>query len=147
MEQLIDIRTAAILLGLGSPTIRKVYDAANPAVQKAPAPGFLFPQRAGSLVERAACPDPRRAIRQETPARTGEGERMTPLEVFRGTLPARPRATDDFRRGLWAMDRMRALEKRYVEHNGPRLMRWAAFDVDRPGGAHDWQFAMPRRQT
>ena len=65
---------------------------------------------------------------------------MTPLEVFRGTLPTRPRATDDFRRGLWAMDRMRALEKRYIEHNGPRLMCWAAFDVDRPGGAYDWQF-------
>jgi hypothetical protein len=38
------------------------------------------------------------------------------------------------------MDRIRALEKRYIEHNGPRLMRWAAFDVDRPGGAYDWQF-------
>jgi hypothetical protein len=66
--------------------------------------------------------------------------RVSPLEVFRGTLPARPYATDDFRWGLWPMDRMQALERRYVEHNGPRLMRWAAFDVDRPGGAYDWQF-------
>lgn len=65
---------------------------------------------------------------------------LSPLEVFRGTLPARPYATDDFRQGLWPMDRMQALERRYVEHNGPRLMRWAAFDVDRPGGAYDWQF-------
>jgi hypothetical protein len=38
------------------------------------------------------------------------------------------------------MDRMEALEKRYIEHNGPRLMRWAAFDIDRPGAAYDWQF-------
>jgi Replicase family/Primase C terminal 1 (PriCT-1) len=65
---------------------------------------------------------------------------MNPLQVFRGTLPARPNATDDFSRGLWPVDRIRALEKRYIEFNGPRLMRWAAFDVDRPGGAYDWQF-------
>jgi hypothetical protein len=67
--------------------------------------------------------------------------RVSPLDVFRSTLPARPYATDDFSNGLWPVDRIHALEKRYIEHNGPRLMRWAAFDVDRPGGAYDWQFS------
>jgi hypothetical protein len=65
---------------------------------------------------------------------------VTLLEVFAETIPRRPYATDDFSRGLWPMDRMRALERRYVEHNGPLLLRWEGFDIDRPGGAYDWQF-------
>lgn len=54
----------------------------------------------------------------------------TPLEVFRETLPARLLATDDFSHGLWPMDRTKALEERYPEHNGPWLLRWEGFDMD-----------------
>jgi len=37
------------------------------------------------------------------------------------------------------MEKMEALGKRYIQHNGPRVLYWLAFDVDRPGAAHDWQ--------
>lgn len=61
------------------------------------------------------------------------------LELFRDTLPRRPRATDDFSTGLWPMDRMKALERRYIQYNPDKLLRWLAYDIDRWGGAHDWQ--------
>lgn len=61
------------------------------------------------------------------------------LDLFARTLPARPLATDDFSRGLYRHPRIRALEKRYVQANGPSRCYWLPFDVDRPGAAHDWQ--------
>ena len=62
------------------------------------------------------------------------------LELFRNTLPARPMATDDFAKGLYRWPKVEALSKRFIQTNPDRLLYWLAFDVDRAGGAYDWQF-------
>jgi hypothetical protein len=64
---------------------------------------------------------------------------LNQLELFSETLPARPLATDDFTQGLHRWPKVEALTKRYVQANPDKVVRWLAYDVDRPGAAHDWQ--------
>lgn len=65
----------------------------------------------------------------------------TQLDLFRAALPARPYCTDDPATGVMIRARMAAIRKAYVQANGPHLVRWLCFDVDRPGAAWDWRDA------
>jgi hypothetical protein len=45
-----------------------------------------------------------------------------------------------FTRGLYRTDKLTAIKMKYVQANPEKLLYWLAFDVDRAGGAYDWQF-------
>ena len=53
------------------------------------------------------------------------------LSLFVDRLPRRPYATNDLPSGLRVMPAVSALEKRYVQYNGPSTINWLAFDIDR----------------
>ena len=61
------------------------------------------------------------------------------LELFSQRLPRKPYCTDDLSAGLFIRRAMRAIEKRYIQHNGPTHKYWLAFDVDRPHATFEWQ--------
>lgn len=60
------------------------------------------------------------------------------LELFQDRLPAKPYATDDLEFGLRITSRVKAIQKKYIQHNGPTHRFWLAFDIDRAGGGVDW---------
>ena len=53
------------------------------------------------------------------------------LSLFADRLPHRPYATNSLPAGLRVMPARMALEKRYVQYNGPATINWLAFDIDR----------------
>lgn len=66
-------------------------------------------------------------------------QRQPQLELFSQRLPVKPYCTDDLSSGLFVRSAMSAIEKRYVQHNGPTHKYWLAFDVDRPHATFEWQ--------
>lgn len=54
-------------------------------------------------------------------------------------LPRRPRATDDFCFGVRQMGREAALQRRYLQVNGNRLVGYLALDLDYSGAAYAWE--------
>lgn len=61
------------------------------------------------------------------------------LELFRQRLPQRPYNTDELGFGLRISGRDAAMERRYIQQNGPTHKFWLVFDVDRAGGGIDWK--------
>jgi len=61
------------------------------------------------------------------------------VEQFVNYLPTRPYCTDDLRSGLQIRPRGTAIKKAYIQQNGPGILRWLVFDVDRPGAALAWE--------
>ena len=58
------------------------------------------------------------------------------LQMFCDTIPARPHATDDFKRGLRVLSKPDALKKRYIQYQiKDKVTGWLVFDIDRPGAA------------
>jgi hypothetical protein len=60
-------------------------------------------------------------------------------EQFVNYLPTRPYCTDDLSSGLQIRPRGTAIKKAYIQQNGPGILRWLVFDVDRPGAALAWE--------
>lgn len=57
-------------------------------------------------------------------------------------LPKKPScSTDPKAYGLWTRVRSSALRHQYIQLDPPGVRLWMAFDVDRPGGALEWQSA------
>ncbi len=61
------------------------------------------------------------------------------LNLFEKRLPRRPYCTDDFKYGLRILEKIQAVEKRYIQANQPIRKCWFPYDVDRPGGGYDWE--------
>lgn len=61
------------------------------------------------------------------------------VQQFVNYLPARPYCTDDLSRGLQIRSRGTAIKKAYIQQNGPGILQWLVFDVDRPGAALAWE--------
>ena len=63
------------------------------------------------------------------------------LTVFSsGRLPRRPLCTSDFKiHGCWRKNQTVALTEPYIQINPPGTNLWMIFDVDRPGGALEWE--------
>lgn len=61
------------------------------------------------------------------------------LELFEKSLPSRPYCTDDLGYGLQIRDKLKAIEKRYIQPNHPVRKYWLPYDIDRPGGGYDWE--------
>jgi AraC-like DNA-binding protein len=55
---------------------------------------------------------------------------VTPVEVFRATLPERPYHTDELWLGLKIADAARAVRSRYIQPNDANNLRWLPVDVD-----------------
>lgn len=72
-------------------------------------------------------------------------QRGQQLQLFADSLPRRPYCTDDLSAGLAIRPAIDALEKRYIQYNGPALVRWLVFDVDRAFSSHDddWRIIAP----
>ena len=64
---------------------------------------------------------------------------MHAIDYFAATLPARPRCANDPATDNKIRPRAKALGYRLVEPNTAGLVRWLAFDVDRPSAALDWE--------
>ena len=60
------------------------------------------------------------------------------LELFRDTIPARPRCTDDKHLGQYYQPKQKALQHRLIQPNMDGRVVWVCFDVDRPGSGLDW---------
>lgn len=60
------------------------------------------------------------------------------LELFKDRLPTKPWSTNDLQFGLHITSRVKAIQQRYIQHNGPTHRFWLAFDIDRAGGGVDW---------
>ena len=60
------------------------------------------------------------------------------FELFRETMPARPRCTDDKHSGQYFQPKEKALQRRLVQPNTDGRVVWICFDVDRRGAALDW---------
>ena len=57
----------------------------------------------------------------------------TQLDLFAARLPRRPYCSDNPQEhGLRALPTMAALERRYIEFNGPGMVHWLCLDLDRP---------------
>jgi hypothetical protein len=54
-------------------------------------------------------------------------------DVFAELVPPRPYCTDRLGDGLRVRPRATALQRRYIQLNGPAAYAWLQFDVDRPG--------------
>ncbi len=54
------------------------------------------------------------------------------LQTFVRHLPARPYCTDDLSAGLQIRDRASAMQRAYIQPNGPGMVWALVFDVDRP---------------
>ncbi|MBA7484219.1 hypothetical protein ES707_19743 [subsurface metagenome] len=61
------------------------------------------------------------------------------LQLFTERLPKKPYCTDNLECGLIIRSKIQAIEKRYIQPNGPALKYWMVIDVDRPGGGYDWE--------
>ena len=75
---------------------------------------------------------------------TGAAKKTAPptssaVEQFVGHLPTRPYCTDDLGSGLQIRPRSTAIKKAYIQQNGPGILWWLIFDVDRPGAALAWE--------
>ena len=53
------------------------------------------------------------------------------LSLFAERLPYRPYATNSLPTGLRVMPALLAMEKRYVQYNGPATINWLCYDIDR----------------
>ena len=56
---------------------------------------------------------------------------------FGELIPARPYCTDELRDGLQIRQRKQAISCRHIQVNGPRVVSWLLFDVDRPDARFD----------
>ena len=65
--------------------------------------------------------------------------RARQLELFERNLPKRPYCTDDLDFGLQIRDKLKAIEKRYIQPNHPVRKYWLPYDIDRPGAGYDWE--------
>jgi len=61
------------------------------------------------------------------------------LQLFEERLPEKPYCTDNLECGLVIRSKIQAIEKRYIQPNGPALKYWLVIDVDRPGAGYDWE--------
>jgi len=53
------------------------------------------------------------------------------LSLFASTLPKRPYSTDDPAWGMQIRSAARAREKRFIQYNGPGMIKWLIYDIDR----------------
>lgn len=60
------------------------------------------------------------------------------LSIFDARLPKKPYCTDDLG-GLRILPKSMAIEKAYIQPNGPTHRYWIVFDIDREGAAVDWE--------
>jgi hypothetical protein len=67
------------------------------------------------------------------------------LQLFADSVPRRPYCTDDLSSGLSIRPAIDALEKKYIQYNGPAIVRWLVFDVDRAFSSYDddWRIIAP----
>lgn len=61
------------------------------------------------------------------------------LEFFEKHLPTKPYCSDFLPAGLVVRGKQLAMQKRYIQANGPTHLYWLAFDVDRETATFDWE--------
>ena len=64
---------------------------------------------------------------------------MSALERFLEHLPARPYCTDDLTTGLRIRPKSTAARAVYVQPNGPGMLWWLIYDIDREAAAVAWE--------
>jgi len=64
---------------------------------------------------------------------------MSALERFLEHLPARPYCTDDLTTGLKIRPKATAARAVYIQPNGPGMLWWLIYDVDREAAALAWE--------
>jgi hypothetical protein len=64
---------------------------------------------------------------------------MSALERFLEHLPTRPYCTDDLTTGLKIRPKATAARAAYIQPNGPGMLWWLIYDVDREAAALAWE--------